>query len=283
MTIRERLRQFLLQHKKSADSFLFLLSCLALGIFVSNEFVALKPNALMMEPAQWASLQMIARTGIWLCFVAHFSLYGMLSGNLFRYLREHIIELLICIAWFPHHNVSLLQDFTRVLSVETVQLVGMLANGFLVVRHFVRSVTTHPIIVTGSVFLLVIITASEMLMQVEPQTFPNLFDAIWYSVVTTTTIGYGDIVPHTFSGRCIGIGLMITGISLAGTFIAIVSQSLQRRFGQHGEKQEMLNLQQRVEKLEAQNVRLTEALERDNELKQQLLSLLQKQEKPEQK
>ncbi len=278
MTLPKRLRQFLLQHKRSADSFLFLLSCLALGIFVSNEFFALKPNALMIEPAQWVSLQMIARTSIWLCFVAHFTVYGMLSGSLFRYIKEHFVELLICITWFPHHNVSLLQDFTRVLSVETVQLVGMLANGLLVVRHIVRSVATHPVIVTGSVFLLVIISASELLMQVEPQTFPNLFDAIWYSVVTTTTIGYGDIVPHTFAGRCIGIGLMITGISLAGTFIAIVSQSLQRRFGQQGDKQEIANMQERLRDLEAQNAKLTAALERDNELKQKLLEALQKQE-----
>ena len=33
----------------------------------------------------------------------------------------------------------------------------------------------------------------------------NFFDAIWWSLVTITTVGYGDLVPKTFWGRIIGI------------------------------------------------------------------------------
>jgi len=45
-------------------------------------------------------------------------------------------------------------------------------------------------------------------------------DAFWWSIVTTTTVGYGDISPVTTGGRVIAAILMITGIGLLGALTA---------------------------------------------------------------
>lgn len=45
-------------------------------------------------------------------------------------------------------------------------------------------------------------------------------DAVWWSIVTTTTVGYGDISPSSLGGRIIAVFLMITGIGMIGTFTA---------------------------------------------------------------
>ena len=45
-------------------------------------------------------------------------------------------------------------------------------------------------------------------------------EAIWWSFVTVTTVGYGDLSPVTWQGRCIAIGLMITGVALIGIVTA---------------------------------------------------------------
>jgi voltage-gated potassium channel len=42
----------------------------------------------------------------------------------------------------------------------------------------------------------------------------NGFDnALWWAIVTVTTVGYGDIVPDTTVGRLIGAALMLVGVS----------------------------------------------------------------------
>lgn len=51
----------------------------------------------------------------------------------------------------------------------------------------------------------------------------NLFDSLWYSMATITTVGYGDIYPITIGGRIVGMLLMICGIGMTGIFTALVA------------------------------------------------------------
>lgn len=48
----------------------------------------------------------------------------------------------------------------------------------------------------------------------------SLWDAFWWTVVTITTVGYGDIYPVTTAGRILAIALMLGGI---GTFSSITA------------------------------------------------------------
>jgi len=52
-------------------------------------------------------------------------------------------------------------------------------------------------------------------------------DAIWWSVVTMTTVGYGDLFPETFGGRyLIGFPTMLFGISILGYLLSVVATYL---------------------------------------------------------
>ena len=70
-----------------------------------------------------------------------------------------------------------------------------------------------------------ILVSALILFQVEPETFKNYFDAVYWSAITLMTVGYGDFYPVTYIGKTVAIvssflGVMVfalpTGIITAG-------------------------------------------------------------------
>ncbi|WP_102345233.1 potassium channel family protein [Bacillus sp. Marseille-P3661] len=67
--------------------------------------------------------------------------------------------------------------------------------------------------------LSLVLFSTLIIAYLEPETFPTLFEALWWVMTTVTTVGYGDYYPVTVAGRIYAIFLYIIGIGLIGVVI----------------------------------------------------------------
>lgn len=68
--------------------------------------------------------------------------------------------------------------------------------------------------------------SSVFIHTIEPEKFPTVFDGFWWTVVTATTVGYGDYFPVTTIGRIYGVIVIMTGLLLIGAVIARATDKL---------------------------------------------------------
>jgi voltage-gated potassium channel Kch len=79
------------------------------------------------------------------------------------------------------------------------------------------------VLLTLLLFGILVFQFGSMLMLNAESTSPNAniktaSDALWYTIVTISTVGYGDRYPVTNQGRLVGVVIIITGVGLFGTF-----------------------------------------------------------------
>ena|SRR5690554_1895309 len=60
----------------------------------------------------------------------------------------------------------------------------------------------------------------------QPDVYRSLFDALWWAVVTLTTVGYGDTYPITMAGRMFTFLMLMIGLGLIAVPTGIVTSSL---------------------------------------------------------
>ncbi|MBO4507871.1 MAG: NAD-binding protein [Spirochaetaceae bacterium] len=78
---------------------------------------------------------------------------------------------------------------------------------------------SNPSVKVGIIVFLLLIVIVLVIYKSEEETnsrINSLFDAIWYTIVTITTVGYGDITPASVSGRISAMLLLIVGVAIFG-------------------------------------------------------------------
>ena len=118
-------------------------------------------------------------------------------------------------------RLSRLARITRLLRGE---------NKKTLVKDVLENRSKYAMFITILLTILVLTISSVLVLQFESQSpdanITTGGDALWYSLVTITTVGYGDFYPVTAAGRITASFIMFMGVGIIGALASILSSVL---------------------------------------------------------
>lgn len=131
-----------------------------------------------------------------------------------------LLSLVPSVAWLGSLKILRLAPAVR----AGVVLLRLASAGGVAAREARRTAKRRALSTGLAATFLVWITAATAFTIVEDVgvngRYESFFDALWWSLTTITTVGYGDIVPVTAVGRLVGSFCMIIGIGMFGLITA---------------------------------------------------------------
>jgi voltage-gated potassium channel len=170
----------------------------------------------------WKTGAVIANWVIWAVFAVELAAILIVAPRKLAALRAHWLDAAIVVVTIPLFTAFL-------ASLRLVRLVRLLrfVRASLILGRAIqaeRSLTSGValrLVALITVFIVVVAGASAAVF--DANEFPSMWDGIWWSVVTVTTVGYGDIYPRDVEGRIIGIVVMLLGIGFLSVLTATIA------------------------------------------------------------
>ena len=183
--------------------------------------VVLVVDMLVKLPTETARLLTFIDDIICVFFLFEFCLRFYQARSKWGFMKWGWIDLISSIPALPFLRAGRALRLIRLLRIM---------RAFRSTKHLIRYVFESRVkgtfTVVSIIAVLMILFSSIAILQVEDQPNSNIKsaeDALWWSYVTITTVGYGDKYPVTTEGRLIAAVLMTVGVGLFGTFTGFLA------------------------------------------------------------
>ncbi|MBC7911667.1 MAG: ion transporter [Pyrinomonadaceae bacterium] len=200
--------------------------------------------------------QLIDRIDFVICliFIYDFFLRFYRAQSKASFLKWGWIDLISSIPMFDFMRWGRLVRVIRIL-----RILRAFRSTKLLLGHLFRNRARGTFATVAMISIVMVIFSSIAILNLEDQPESNIktpSDALWWSFVTITTVGYGDKFPITNEGRIIAAVLMTAGVGLFGTFTGFVASFFMEVEQQKEESQiqelieEVRLLREKIERLE---------------------------------
>lgn len=152
-------------------------------------------------------------------FAVDYAVRFLVAPEKWKFVRTNICDL---IAIIPFHTIFRVFKLFRVTPglLKILKLPRLFAFMYRPLRKAKIFFNTNGFKYVFLVTFLLILIGGVLIHFAEDM---SLSDGIWWAFVTATTVGYGDISPHTLYGRIIAMVLMVVGIGLLGTVTSTIT------------------------------------------------------------
>jgi len=193
----------------------------------------------------WKDFAIAANWLIWAVFAAELAFILIVAPRKGAALSAHWLDVVIVVVTLPLFGKFL----ASLRLMRLARLLRLLRLGAIITRLVQREravgrKTVFRIAALVTLFIVVIAGAVESL--IDRGEFHTTWDGIWWSLVTVTTVGYGDLTPTSLQGQIVGIFVMLFGIG----FLSVLTATVASHFvevDKSDETQEMLAALQRIE------------------------------------
>ncbi|MDW5378914.1 ion transporter [Halomonas sp. HP20-15] len=214
---------------------ILVLSFYVLGALIADTFFALSPE--VSHLLQYMDLV------VCVFFFADFCVRLRAAKDKWRFMRWGWIDLLASIpaGWLMGAKAFRVVQLIRLLrALKSLEMIWR-----LLFRNKAQGVLASAATLT---VLLLAFGAITMLLVEKPNAaspIDTAEEALWWAIVTVTTVGYGDYYPVTTQGRVVAVLLMVCGVGLFGSFAAYISSLFiadqsERETRQHKADREMV-------------------------------------------
>ena len=182
---------------------------------------------------------LVHRLDFWICivFIAEFVVRTWKEEDRRGFLKAHWLEIP---GMIPFTVFGSAYRTLRILRLFRLVRVFSLMKRFsrIYQKRFVRNELQYTALIVATILLF----STYGIYLFEARTNPEINsvgDAAWWSIVTVTTVGYGDKVPITPLGKIIGVILMFTGIGIIGVLSGTIASRLLQGFRTEKESEDI--------------------------------------------
>ncbi len=211
------------EHSNSYDIFILVLTIMSLAVMV-----------LLLLPLSAETLQLLRVYDNAICIVFLVDFFGNFAGarpkNAYLVGRRGWLDLLGSI---PSFGIIPIAGLLRLFRLSRLARVSRMLRGQArerLIKDVLDNRGQYATFITILSAFMVLSVASVMVLQFESKSPDSNIttggDALWWGLVTITTVGYGDYYPVTALGRLTGVFVMFAGVGIIGSLASILASIL---------------------------------------------------------